>query len=167
MEESGDNMRYLIILLILLFTCSFSSSNGGREYKIIKIENVNNDFIFIGCILLDKNTKDTVSKFLVLPEEYYLNYHTYKNNFFCFEKFYQGMYDPPFHELQILRFEILFDTLLFKDNYSFGHYPDSVFSKFEGNLLTIFKGDSIIEFDLNKFEEIKRYKNVNFNMREQ
>jgi hypothetical protein len=161
--ELGDNMRFIILCLIMLFIYPLTASNANREYEIIKLDNVEDKFIYIGCILIDKNTKDTVSTLLVFPGEYYINYYIYGNNFFMFEKFYQGTYNPPLHELLISRYDILSDTILFKDNYSFGHYPDSVSSKFEENTLTIFKGDSIIEFDLDKFEVIKRFKNKKLN----
>jgi hypothetical protein len=158
MIELGDNMRFIILCLIMLFIYSHTTSNANREYEIIKFDNVEDKIFYIGCIVIDKNTLDTIRTFEIFQEELYNNYYIYGKYFFWFEKFYQGTYNPPLHELLISRYDILTDTILFKDKFSFGHYPDSVSSKFEENKLSVFKGDSIIEFDLDKFEDIKRLK---------
>ena len=151
-------MRFILLILSILFICSITLSNANREYEIIKFDKDEGKFFNTGCIVLDKNTKDTVSSFLLFHEDQYNNYYIYGDNFFWFQKFYHGTYNPPYHELMISRYDILSDTILFKDRYSFGHYPDSVSSEFKENKLSVFKGDSIIEFDLDKFDVINRFK---------
>lgn len=148
----------MLLIVILCFIISCANKNSHRQdYLLFINSNHNHEFIYNGCVLMNKSTLDTISKLTLFCNEYNNNCHIFYDHLYSFSQLYH-VYSPT-SDLTVAKFQILKDTLLFVKNYDLGNYNriDSVSSIFEDSKLTLFKGDSIIEFDLEQWLVIGRY----------
>lgn len=161
--KETKKMKFNVLLITFLLMACSSYNQVPSQYRFIIYDNndTSNKFehyLFKKFgVVIDNMTNDTIYKFKYTFESMNINSYISDNNLYIIEMYYMGGDDPPYHEQRLHKYEITPDTLIQIGKYSFGHYRDSLPSKFEDSKLTLFKGDSVIEFDLEKWEIINRY----------
>lgn len=148
-----------IIILFLLAACS-SFNSETATYQIVYPEKKQDGLFKLHYAIINTITHDTVFKYgdiaRMKPET---NLYIHKNIFFMFSR-HDFLSDPPSSSLYIYGGTIINDSAAFAIRHKFGKYDGELSSKFEGDKLTIFRTDSIIEFDLTKLKEIRRYPRI-------